>query len=180
MWRKQSIMISERHNNYNNINYLHEWVKLFSHVRLSAIPWTIAYDIGSSLPGIFQAEVLEWLAISFSRGSSQSKDWTQVSHIACRCFTIWATREASYLHDILSKAKLEGQKSYLLCLGAGVGYIEAGVGKRNYLQRDLKETLGMMKMFSVLIVEATAWPCKFVKIHWPVYQRKVNSMICKL
>ena len=48
---------------------------------------------GSSLHGIFQARVLEWVAISFSRGSSQPRDW--LSHIAGRRFTIWATREAS-------------------------------------------------------------------------------------
>ena len=49
---------------------------------------------GSSVHGIFQAIVLEWIAISFSRGSSQPRDRTQVSHIAGRCFTIWAIREA--------------------------------------------------------------------------------------
>ena len=38
----------------------------------------------SSIHGIFQASVLEWLAISFSRGSSQPGDWTQVSLIAGR------------------------------------------------------------------------------------------------
>ena len=48
----------------------------------------------SSVHGIFQARVLEWVAFSFSRGSSQPRDWTQVSHIAGRCFTVWATREA--------------------------------------------------------------------------------------
>ena len=37
---------------------------------------------------------LEWIAISFSRGSSQLKDQTQVFHTASRCFTIWATRES--------------------------------------------------------------------------------------
>ena len=51
---------------------------------------------GSSIHGIFQARVLEWIAISFSRGSSQPRDQTQVSRIAGRRFTIWATREA---HD---------------------------------------------------------------------------------
>ena len=49
---------------------------------------------GSSVHGIFQARVLEWVAISFSRGSSQLRDWTQVSHIAGRGSTIWATMEA--------------------------------------------------------------------------------------
>ena len=45
---------------------------------------------GSSDHGIFQARILEWVAISFSRGSSQARDQTQVSCIAGRCFTIWA------------------------------------------------------------------------------------------
>ena len=48
----------------------------------------------SSIHGIFPARVLEGVAISFSRGSSQPRDRTQVSHIACRHFTVWATREA--------------------------------------------------------------------------------------
>ena len=46
-----------------------------------------------SIHGIFQARVLEWIAISFSRGSSRPRDWTWVSHIVGRCFTIWDTRE---------------------------------------------------------------------------------------
>ena len=51
---------------------------------------------GSSVHGIFQARILEWVAISFSRGSSQPRDWTQVSRIAGRCFKLWATREAQH------------------------------------------------------------------------------------
>ena len=38
--------------------------------------------------------ILEWVAISFSRGSSQPRARTQVSRIVGRRFTIWATREA--------------------------------------------------------------------------------------
>ena len=48
---------------------------------------------GSSIHGILQARVLEWVAISFSRGSSRPRDQTRVSPIGGRCFTIWATRE---------------------------------------------------------------------------------------
>ena len=44
---------------------------------------------GSSVHGIFQARTLEWVAISFSRRSSQPRDWTWVSHILDRHFTIW-------------------------------------------------------------------------------------------
>ena len=48
---------------------------------------------GSSIHGIFQARVLKWVAIAFSRASSQPRDRTSVSHSAGRCFTVWATRE---------------------------------------------------------------------------------------
>ena len=50
---------------------------------------------GSSVHGIFQARVLEWIAISFPRGSSRPRNRTQVSHIAGRHFTVWATKEWS-------------------------------------------------------------------------------------
>ena len=44
--------------------------------------------------GILQARILEWVAVLFIRGSSQPRDWTQVSHIACGFFTSWAARKA--------------------------------------------------------------------------------------
>ena len=53
---------------------------------LFATPWTVH--------GICQPRILEWVAFPFSRGSSQSRDQTQVSHIAGRFFTSWATRKA--------------------------------------------------------------------------------------
>ena len=40
---------------------------------------------------VIQARILEWVTISFSRVSSQSRDGTQVSHIAGRFFIVWAT-----------------------------------------------------------------------------------------
>ena len=49
---------------------------------------------GSSVHEIFQARILEWVSISFSRGSSQPGDRTQVTCTAGRFFTEWATREA--------------------------------------------------------------------------------------
>ena len=50
---------------------------------------------GSSVNGILQARILEWVAIPFSRGSSQSRDQTWVTCITGRFFTIWATRETA-------------------------------------------------------------------------------------
>ena len=50
--------------------------------------------------GIFQARVLEWVAISFSRASSQPRDRIQILCIAGRFFTVWATREVKPLLNI--------------------------------------------------------------------------------
>ena len=47
-----------------------------------------------NIHGILQARVLEWVAVPFTRGSSQPREWTRVSHIAGSLFTVWATREA--------------------------------------------------------------------------------------
>ena len=60
---------------------------------------------GSSVHGILQARMLEYLAIPFSRKSSWPRDQTQVSCIAGRFFTNWVTREAlnfAYILKILS------------------------------------------------------------------------------
>ena len=51
---------------------------------------------GSSVHGILQARILEWVAFPFSRGSSQPRDQTQVSCIAGGFFTIWATRKVQF------------------------------------------------------------------------------------
>ena len=55
---------------------------------------------GSSIHGILHARILEWVAISFSRGSSWPRDQTQVSHIAGRCFNLWATRARGLMDSI--------------------------------------------------------------------------------
>ena len=49
---------------------------------------------GSSVHGILQARILEWVAVPFSKGSSQPRDWIHVSHTAGRFFIVWATSEA--------------------------------------------------------------------------------------
>ena len=55
---------------------------------------TLCDPMDSIVHGILQARILESVAFPFSRGSSQPRDWTQISWIAGRFFTSWATREA--------------------------------------------------------------------------------------
>ena len=58
--------------------------QLLSCVWLSETPWTAACPrTGSSVRGIFQARVLEWVAIFPSRGSSHPKDWAHISSVSC-------------------------------------------------------------------------------------------------
>ena len=71
-----------------------------SHVQLFETPWTVARQASLSM-GILQAIILEWVAMSSSRGSSQPRDQTQVSHIACEFFTISASKEALLGFSIL-------------------------------------------------------------------------------
>ena len=55
---------------------------------------TLCDLVDYTVHGTLQARILEWSAFPFSRGSSQLRDGTQVSHIAGRFFTSWTTREA--------------------------------------------------------------------------------------
>ena len=67
-------------------------VQSLSCVWLFATPWTVVPP-RSSVHGIFQARIVEWVAISFSKRSSWPRDQTWVSCTTGRFF-VWATREA--------------------------------------------------------------------------------------
>ena len=69
---------------------------------------------GSSVHGIFQAKILEWVAISFSRGSSQLRDWTHISGVSCiirwilyhraTCYVLgWPKSSFGFSHDGIQK-----------------------------------------------------------------------------
>ena len=61
---------------------------------------------GSSVHGILQARILEWVAISFSRGSSRPRDQTRVSRTGGRHVNLWATRKANiYTIDAIKCSK---------------------------------------------------------------------------
>ena len=52
---------------------------------------------GSSVHGLFQARILEWVSMPFPKGSSWPRSWTLVSCIVGRFFTVWTTREVQHL-----------------------------------------------------------------------------------
>ena len=61
---------------------------------------------GSSIHGIFQVRVLEWIVISFSSGYSWPRDQTRVSRIVGRHFTVWTTY---FENDFTTKCNLQIQ-----------------------------------------------------------------------
>ena len=77
-------------------------------VLVAELCWTLCDPMDFSLPGssifgILQAGILQWVAIPFSKGSSWPRDQTWVSHIAGRLFTIWATRESQLIQTDIYK-----------------------------------------------------------------------------
>ena len=82
---------------------LSEWVEV-----AQSCP-TLCDSVDYTVHGILQARILEWVAFPFSRGSSQPRDWTQVSNIACGFFTSWAIRDSSLGATCLSPSKFISQ-----------------------------------------------------------------------
>ena len=93
-WRKEWLptpvfLPGESHGQRNMLGYS-SWGRKESEMteQLLLSLWTAACRLGSSVHGILQARILEWVAIPFSMGSSQPGDQTQASHIVGRFFTI--------------------------------------------------------------------------------------------
>ena len=119
---------------------------------------------GSSVHGIFQARVLEWVSISFSRGSSWPRDQTQVSHIAGRCFTAWATRKAQMLIKKSSRITADGDCSHEikrhLLLGRKAMTNPDSILKSRDITLPTKVHLGKAMFFPVVMYGCESWTYK--------------------
>ena len=82
------------------ISYIKYAVLSHSVVSESATPWTEACWVPLCME-ILQGRILEWDAMPSFRGSSQPRDWIQVSHISGRFCKVWATRGVQYLIAIM-------------------------------------------------------------------------------
>ena len=83
-------------------------------VKVAQLCLTLCDPTDYTIHGILQARILEWVAFPFSRGSSQLRDWTQVSCTADGFFTSLATRETQSLWEssiIFKKAKVLTSKT---------------------------------------------------------------------
>ena len=80
------------------INYCRKYIS-FLWLNICLLPMDCSLP-GSSVHGIFQAMVLEWIAISLSRGCSWPRDQTRVSRTVDSRFTVWATREVLFVYKL--------------------------------------------------------------------------------
>ena len=119
------------------VKFIQSWMALCDHM-----DWSLP---GSLSSGILQARILEWIAISSSRGSSRPRDRTQVSHVAGRCFNLWATREAHI--KCLERANPQRQKVLIDC------------GDHQGLQ-------GVTEKVLKLVVVMAAQLCEYIKNHY--------------
>ena len=108
---------------------VHDWVTELNWTECLSLCHPMDYrPPGSSVSGIFQARILEWVVFPISRGSSPPRDQTLVSWIAGRFFTVWAIREAPlrtylatfYKSDVLKivfpRRRERGRKEISICL----------------------------------------------------------------
>ena len=95
--------------NVQTTTQLHSFHTLAKTVKVAQSRPTLCNPMDYRVNGIIQARILEWVAFPFSRGSSPPRDRIQVSRIAGRFFTSWATREAQNLsvqfsHSVMSNS----------------------------------------------------------------------------
>ena len=112
---------------------------------------------GFSVHGVFQARILEWVAIPFSRGSSWPRDQTQVSCTAGRLFTDWATREARsriYIHKIFSVVP----KSIMYIVSSRIIYWVLFLGLA--LSRMRLENFKILLVHNFWIQVPCSWVCE--------------------
>ena len=115
-----------------------------SHIWLFVTPWTVARQAPLSR-GILQTRTLEWVAMPSSRGSSQLRDQTQVSHTAGRFFPNQATREA--IKPMIDEIK--AQESGILLLGWASLSLECPLRYRTMIiQFSSVQSLSHVQLFS--------------------------------
>ena len=92
MWRSSENTVTLT---YKGVAWKWEWSHsvVSNSLRPHGLQPTMEEVPGFSVHGIFQARILEWVAISFSRRSSLPRDRTWISHVVGRRFTVWATGE---------------------------------------------------------------------------------------
>ena len=131
---------------------------------------------GCSFHGNSPAQILEWVVMPFSRGSSQTRDWTQVSCIAGGFFIIWATREALLINP-LNHSNPRGIQILVHCRCSNLRFRQMNDMARNWSSGDSHSGLSgntAMLLISALLLPGAWRSCTTVlfKLWYSVVLRK--------
>ena len=114
--------------------------------------WLFCNPLDYTVCGILQARLLEWVAFPFSRGSSQPRDWIQVSHIAGGFFTSWTTREAQKDWYWWIRESLKWGNYSLGCIDIWI--IADGLWRLDFFRDPRKGQLNFMTLKGTRMVES--------------------------
>ena len=124
-----------------------------AHLAMSDSLWPQRHLPGSSVHGIFQARILEWVAITYFRGSSQPSDWTGISWVSC-IWNHWTTWEVQSTYSLPKLSLWCFQQIHLNTNHFGTLYL---MFKSEYLNREL------------------LYMSKLINIYWDSIKRTINS-----
>ena len=128
---------------------LTEWCASVGHSVMPNSLWPHVLSLpGSSFHGNFLARILEWVAILFSRGSFWPRGGTQVSCIAGGFFTIWPTREVSW---VVEQNKSRAWTPAAECLGSSSSQITHSLCGWEAFLTSLRLTVFIWKMKVVTV-----------------------------
>ena len=107
----------------------------------------------SSVHGISQARILEWVAISFSRGSSWPRNWTCVSCIGRQILYCWATRKAPCYQILSLKIENTGFTRIVYYLFKPIAFIHSfwGTGDQNFIPLGKQRISQFWKLLRSLV-----------------------------
>ena len=129
---------------------------------------------GSSVHGILQARIPEWVAIPLSKRTSQPGDWTQVYWVAGRFFTIWAIREAlvtliSCKLDYFSPGPVPLKEMHLFKSMANVLRSECKANTWNHPSPPVNSSFCMWNLGNSIdrCIHTILWICWRTALTWP-------------
>ena len=117
--------------------------------------WTITL-LGFSVHEISQVRILEWVAISFSRGSSWPSDWTCISYISRWSLYHWAIWEAT-CYSRGFEERLQSKSSECLCPAIHHSWKKTGRGNKKYIHVPFTTISASVQLISHVRLFATPW-----------------------